>query len=218
MSNLQRLETLHPDVISDFLETGKSSAMPVELQRFILQLQWVVEIRENGHERNINRAAAKLRNRILVEQKIKLSIPACKVRISQALTYFHVDLNVPQKVWDLDTANKLEDLAKLAIKDNDWRTARQLYLDSNEYKRRASQTLSDEDFEPHVFLMDPKITGEDLGFEEGNLKEIATKCNDGFYVKLITQLPTDKENKKQLANDAEVDITDAEWEEVKDAK
>ena len=128
------------------------------------------------------------------------------------MNYFSVDLNVPQKVWDLDTADKLEDLKKLAIKNNDFKTAHRIEKDINEYRRRASQVLSDEDFQPHVFLMDPKITGADLGYEEKNLKEIAAKHNDGFYVELITKLPIEKDEKKQLFNDADID--DVEFEEV----
>lgn len=211
-SQLQRLETLHPDIITDFLESGKSLGIPPDLQKFIQQLQWAIEIRELDHERNITRAARKLRSRIMAVHKINMSLPACKNRIADALSYFSVDLNVPQKVWDLDTADKLEDLAKLATKDNDWRTAHKLYMDANELRRRAAQTLSDDDFEPHIFLMDPKITGADLGFEEGNLKEIAAKANDGFYVQLITQLPIDKKDKQALMRDAEVQ--DIEFEEI----
>lgn len=205
MTMLARLGTLHPDIVTDFLDEGKTTAFPVELQHYILQLQWAMEIRELEHERNITRAARMLRIRVMASQKIRLSLPACKNRIAEALDYFSVDLNVPQKVWDLDTADKLEDLAKLAIKDNDFKTAHRLYKDANEYRRRASTVLSDEDFKPHVFLMDPKITGEDLGFEDKNLKEIATKCNDGFYVKLITQLPVEKEEKSKLFKDADIE-------------
>ena len=209
---LARVEALHPDIITDFLDRGTSEGIPLELQRFIQQLQWAVEIREVEHERNITRAAQKLRTRIMAVQKVRLSIAACKIRISEALNYFSVDLNVPQKIWDLDTADKLEDLAKVSIKAHDFKTAHRLYKDANEYRRRASTVLSDEDFEPHVFLMDPKITGADLGFEEENLKEIAAKCNDGFYVKLITDLPIEKDQKKQLFKDA--DVQDVDFEEV----
>lgn len=213
---LARLGTLHPDIVTDFLDSGKSLAIPPELQKFIEQLQWAIEIREVDHERNITRAARMLRTRIIATHKIKMSLPACKLRIAEALNYFSVDLNVPQKVWDLDTADKLEDLAKLAIKDNDFRTAQSIYKDANEYRRRASQVLSDEDFEPHIFLMDPKITGADLGFEDGNLKEIAAKYNDGFYIKLITQLPIDKKEMKGLFKDADMNIEDVDFEEVGD--
>ncbi|WP_372648254.1 hypothetical protein [Draconibacterium sp.] len=209
---LSRVEQLHPDIITDFLDTGRSEGIPRELQLYIQQLQWCIEIREVEHERSINRAAQKLRTRIMAVQKIRLSIPACKKRISEALSYFSVDLNVPQKVWDLDSADKLIDLQKLAVKAGDFKLARQLELDANKLRKQAAAVLSDEDFEPHVFLMDPKITGADLGFEEENLKEIAAKCNDGFYVKLITDLPIEKDEKKKLFSDA--DVQDVDFEEV----
>ena len=111
-TKLQRLGDLHPDIVTDFLESHKSAGISEDLQNFIMQLQWAIEIREVDHERSITRAAAKLRQRVWVVQKIRMSIPNCKVRIAEAMNYFSVDLNVPQKVWDLDTADKLEDYAK----------------------------------------------------------------------------------------------------------
>ena len=51
MNNLARIETLHPDIVTSFLETGQSSAIPQELQQYISHLSWSVEIWE--YERNV---------------------------------------------------------------------------------------------------------------------------------------------------------------------
>ncbi len=208
MKYLQTIETLHPDIIRDFLQTGNSSAIPVEVQHFIFQMQWAAEIWE--HERNITRAARKLAERTFAIQKEVISLQTAKSRIYAAITYFDIDSNVPQQVWDRDTANKMEDLAKLAIKLDKVDTAKQCLIEANDLRRRANDT-EQTNGRPIVFLMSPDVDIESLGFKKKNLKEIARKASDGFYVKLITSLDVDKEEKKRLMRDAEVQ--DVEFEE-----
>ena len=52
--------------------------------------------------------------------------------------------------------------------------------------------------------MDPKIQPEDLGYEKKSIKEIAAKHNEGFYIKLINELPVEKSDKKRLLRDADI--------------
>lgn len=208
MKYLKAIETLHPDIIRDFLQTGKSSAIPVEVQHFVYQLQWAAEIWE--HERNISRAARKLAERAFAIQQEVISPQTAKSRIYAAITYFDIDSNVPQQVWDRDTANKMEDLAKLAIKLDKVDTAKQCLIEANELRRRANDT-EQTNGRPIIFLMSPDMKIESLGFNRKNLKEIARKASDGFYIKLITSLDIDKNEKKRLMRDAEVQ--DVEFEE-----
>ncbi len=210
MNYLTRIETLHPDILDDFMITGRSEAIPEELQIYIKQIQWSAEIWES--ERNITRAAKKLRQRIFSAQMIPIALNTCKSRIQDAMLYFNIDLNVPQKIWDLDTANKLEDLAKITIAEGNYKEARLNYLKSNELRRRAASAISSDDLKAPVFLFSTELTAEDLGFEKKNLKEIATKHNEGFYIKMISSLPIEKGEKRSLLNDA--DIEDADYEEI----
>ena len=66
MKYLEIIEKLHPDIIHHFLSTGECQGIPVEVQRFLKQMQWAAEIYE--YERNITRAAGMLRNRIKAQQ------------------------------------------------------------------------------------------------------------------------------------------------------
>lgn len=202
MTQLETLSKLHPDVINDFLLTGKSAAMLPELQRFVMQMQWAVETWE--FERNITRASAKLQRRIIAEQRISISQRACKERLYQALDYFNVDVNVKPKVWDLDTANKLEDLALVNIKLKNTREARICMLAANDLRKQAASAINAEDLQPPMFLISPDLKAEDLGFQDKNKKEIARKANEGFYIKLINDLPIEKEQKKRLLTDADI--------------
>ena len=59
-----------------------------------------------------------------------------------------------------------------------------------------------------MFLISPNLTPEELGFQKKSIKEIARKNNEGFYINLIDSLPIEKEDKKRLLRDA--DIQEAE--------
>ena len=54
-------------------------------------------------------------------------------------------------------------------------------------------------------MISDKLTLEDLDIEKKNLKEIARKDSDGYYIKLNTQLPIEKEDKQRLLKDANVE-------------
>lgn len=209
-TQIEKLSSLHPDIVSDFLDTGESLAIPVEMQLFIMQMQWAMEVWEN--ERNMNRAAKLLKERVMFLQKIRISISTAKKRIGDALQYFDVDEQVAQHVWDRDTANKLEDLAKLAVATNNIREARNCYIEANELKKRANEEAEARDQKGPVFIITNTLTHDDMGFEKENLKKIAAKYNEGFYLNLINNLPVDKEDKKRLRKDA--DIQDVKFEEI----
>lgn len=209
MNYLETLDKLHPDIVHHFLQTGESKGIPDEVQLFIKQIQYAAEIYEC--ERNISRAAKKLRIRILAEQKIDVPVRTCKSRIYAALNYFNIDNNVAVKVWENDFADKYQDLAKLAISNDDLRTAKACYDAARDCRIAASEAAARESDWAPVFIITPDISVLDMGFENKSLKEIAKKHNEGFYVKLISALPIDKVEKKRLFSDA--DIEDAQFEE-----
>lgn len=211
MTKLEKLEAYAPEIINQFLDTGKSLAIEDEMQKFIEQLQWAAEIKH--YHGSISQAAKKLAERVRAVQNIKMSVRLARERIADAINYFHVDLPIAQKVWDMQTADKLEDLAKLMIADDKLDSAGKYLLKANELRKRANEAISNEDLKAPVFLISDTISHEDLGFEKENLKEIAQKDNDGFYLKLINSLEgADPEDKKRLLKDAE--IHDVDFEEI----
>lgn len=202
MSNLARLDTLHPDIINDFIEKGESEGIPVELQQFIHQISWASEI--HHYERNITRAARKLKHRVLTTQGLRLTDRTCRQRINDALNFFSVDSNVSSAVWDMQTADRLQDYAKLAALKHDAKAAGHLEERANFYRQRASAESQNTGTKTINFLISKDIKAADLGFTDKNLKEIAKKANDGYYIKLINGLPIEKEQKKALFTDAEI--------------
>lgn len=203
MNYLDRIEALHPDLIEHYLETGSSQAIPEDLQLLIRQLSWAVEIWET--ERNITRAAKQLKMRVFVKQGITLGLMTCKQRINDSKVYFNVNFTVSNKYWLLDAADKFEDLVKLAVASDKLTEAGRFHEKATEYRIKANAELSLADMQPPMFLISDKMTLEELGFEKKNLKEIARKHNEGFYVSLITQLPIDKQDKRKLLYDAGIE-------------
>lgn len=211
MNNLQRIEEIHPDLISQFLATGECDSIPKDIQLFLQQLSWAMEIFE--HERNITRAARKLQHRINAEQHIKIELRTCQARIYEAINYFAVDNNVPIKVWENQYANQFENLAKLCAVAGDYKTQGKCYERALECRRRAAE-ISEADRDLGViFLISPELTPEEMGFSKKSLKEIAAKHNKGFYVTLIDSLPIENIEKKRLLRDSDIEY--AEFEEIK---
>lgn len=210
--NLARLETLDPEIVYDFLETGESSAIPKALQNYIYQIQWAAEI-WNG-ERNLRRAAQKLRTRIKSMQKVPISLQMCLSRIHDSLNYFSVDNNVAQEIWDRDTADKLEDLAYIALESKQLSVAKQCLVKANELRAKANSAMDPDKLKPPVFLLTERLSAEDLGFKDEKLLSITRKANEGVYAKMIGDLPVEESEKKRLLSDA--GIQDVDFEEVED--
>ncbi len=203
MNYLARIETLHPDIIEHFIDTGVSLAIPEDLQMIIKQLSWSAEIWET--ERNITRAAKLLKRRIKASQGITLGLMACKQRVNDSKLYFNVDCTVSNKYWLLDAADKFEDLIKLAIAQDKLTEAGRFHEKATEYRLKANAELSLADLQGVTFLISDKMTLDEMGFEKKNLKEIARKHSDGFYIELITKLPVDKSDKRRLMYDAGIE-------------
>jgi len=170
------------------------------------QLQFSAEIYE--YERNINRAAKQLRLRILTVQGVDVPIRTCKSRIYAALNYFNIDNNVAIRVWKNDFADRYEDLAKMCIAANDYKSAGKWTQEAERCRTEASEASVRESESAPIFLITPEITAKQMGFTKKSLKKIATKHHEGFYYNLIDSLPIDKNEKKRLLSDA--DIQDVE--------
>jgi len=211
MNNLQRIEEIHPDLISQFLATGECDSIPRDIKLFLQQLSWAMEIFE--HERNITRAARKLQHRINAEQHVKIELRTCQARIYEAINYFAVDNNVPIKVWENQYANQFENLAKLCAVAGDYKTQGKCYERALECRRRAAEIAEADRDLGVIFLISPELTPEEMGFSKKSLKEIAAKHNKGFYITLIDSLPIENIEKKRLLRESDIEY--AEFEEIK---
>lgn len=197
---VQRLDELHPDLIAAFLATGQCDAIPMELRLFIQQLQWAMEIFD--HERSIRRCASKLRQRVAAVQQVSMEQRTAIARVYEALNFFHVDQNVPIKVWESLYADQFEKIAQMAALKGDLKTQSKATERALECRRRAAD-IGDTDRSLGIRMyFDSKLTPELLGLENQNLRKIAQKDSQGVYLQMIDQLPIEREEKNRLLLDA----------------
>lgn len=199
-SQLQIIQEINPDLLAQYFATGECPLIPEDIRLFLQQLQWAAEIYETNH--NTQSAAAELRNRIAAEQHVKIEQRTCVARIYEAINYFSINNNVSQRTWEETYANRFETLAKQALEADDFKTALKCTEASLECRRRSSDISEHASGQAIVFLISPEVTPELLGFERKSMKDIATKCNNGFYLNLIDSLPIESEDRARLLKDA----------------
>lgn len=207
MNYLEKIGSVHPDVIDEFIRTGKSQVLPSDLQYIINQMVFSLQIYRT--ERNIARAARQLQVRTKAEQGVDININTAKSRIYAALNYFDVDCNVDQSVWLRDYANKFEDLSKVALAQGKTESAGKFMEKALDCRLRA--TASDKQASLGVvYILSDDISPEYLGFSSRSKKEIARKANDGVYLKIIDSLDIPSDEKRRLKSDADVEDVDFE--------
>lgn len=202
MTQIEKIQELHPDLIASFLATGDGGAIPEELRLFLQQLQWAIEIFET--ERSITRCATALRQRVAAEQKVRIEQRTAVSRIYEALNFFHVDQSVNIKVWESVYADQFEKIAKLAAVKGDLKTQSKATERALECRRRAAEIADSDRSLGITQLISADITPGLLGFEAQDLKMIARKNREGAYV-IIQSLPIESAEKKRLLTEAKIE-------------
>lgn len=194
---LEKLNQFAPEIIRDFRKTHKSSALPAEMQQFIIEIETVLEIREDIKTDNISRIAKELNKRFP-----QMHFDTARSRVYNSINFFHVNSNVSNKAWDSLYADKYEDLAKVSLAKGNEITAKLCYDKAYELRTRSESGFTSEDFKKPIFIITNRLVAEEIGFGKKNLKEIARKAQDGQYISLIKGLEISKEDKETLLNDA----------------
>ncbi|SFO62168.1 hypothetical protein [Prevotella sp. tf2-5] len=202
MTQIEKIQELHPDLIASFLATGKGEAIPADLRLFLQQLQWAAETFET--ERSVSRCAAKLRQRIAAEQHVSIEQRTAVARVYEALNFFHVDQSVGIKVWESVYADQFEKIAMLAAVKGDLKTQSKATERALECRRRAAEIADSDRTLGITQLISPDVTPGLLGFETQDLKTIARKNREGAYV-IIQSLPIESSEKKRLLTDAKIE-------------
>lgn len=145
----------------------------------------------------------------------EISLSTAKNRIYDAINYFHLNSTVKAEAWCNYYADRLEDLAKLAIAANNITEARRLIERSKEYRLEASNLAIDpNEIRPHTILISPEVDPSLLGLEEFNLGRLWSETR-----KFIDDLPIDKRDKRTALNDAALVLNrteDVDYEEMDD--
>jgi hypothetical protein len=194
---LAQLELLPVAIINAFRTTGKSSAMNAELKQYVKELDAVLQIKESERFDNIARIARKLQIRYP-----HLVYTVARERVYDAFNFFHVNDSVSTDAWDAIYADKMEDLAAMCLAKGNEKTAKEALALAHDYRTKAKSRIKPEDMTGNTYIISIDIKPEDLGFETGNLKEIARRKRDGYYLNMINSLNTSGSEKKRLMQDA----------------
>ncbi len=204
MTYLEQVESLPAEIIQDFRKTGKSQAIPAEVQLYILQVDAVLQIKETERFDNITRIA-----RELMKRYPGLMLDVAKRRVHDAYSIFHVNDPISSEIWDEVYAEKMEDLGKLCIAKGKEEIAYKAFDKAHEYRTKIGIRIRPEDLKAPIFIVSMNIKPADLGYDSANLREIAQKDQAGHYIKLINGLSSiDQADKERLLKDA--GIEDAE--------
>ena len=206
--SLKELDKLPVQIIQDFRKTGKSAAIPQYLQDYILQLDRVAEIRNVEKEHNNLACAKRLR-----ETFPQLSLSVARSRVDDAINYFHLNSTVKAEAWDNYYADRMEDLAKYAIKSDNLTEARRCIEKAREYRMEAANnSINPDDFRPIIQLVSPEVSAKRLGFKKEFDLKVLWKDTEEF----VNSLPVDARDKKRALSDAAeaLGIEDTDYEDV----
>jgi len=191
------LEKLPVEIIQDFRRTRQSQAIAPNVQEYILQLDQAANIL-NGQKgvapvTNIRRAAIGLQ-----ELYPNISYNTCRTRIEDAINYFNVNNAVKEDAWNNFYADRMEDIAQLAIAKDDLRQATSCFERARDYRLQASRSaISTADLKPKPFLVSPDVDAKRLGIPEFNLKKLWPETT-----KYVNKLPITSDQKERIKREA----------------
>jgi hypothetical protein len=213
--NLQeQFETLHPDIIRDFLATGESQAISLELQHYIQVLDKIPEVQRQYP--SVTKCAREL---VRIYPQFNLTFHTARQIIYDAINYFHLNSTVKNEAWNNYYADRAEELHNICVKMGDMKTAGAYLQMAHEWRHNPNENLIDSDkIKPSIQVLSPEVTWEMLTGkkETPSLKTIAGERLNMFKKaeKEIDSYPINKEQKEQLKNEAarSLNINDAEIE------
>lgn len=197
MPALLEINDFSIDEIQKFRKTGKSLVISDRLKKYILHLDKSIEI--FNYEGNISRAAV-----LLIDEfpEDNLTFRTAQNRIYDAINYFHLNNTVKNEAWNNYYADKLENLAKLALGSWNITEARRCYEKARTFRTDKDENLIDPDeLNARDFIINPDINLDRLGLPNVNLKTLWTETVD-----FIEILDIDKKDKERLMSDAQLAI------------
>lgn len=206
MSNLAKIEKLPIEIIEHFRKTGDASGMSDDIKKYIIQLDRAIEIVK--YEGNITQAAKQLKSEYPTEL---FSIETAKRRIYSAINYFHLNNTVKNEAWNNYYADKMENLAKLAIVMNNITEARRCFEKAKAFRTDKDENVIDPDkLKLKDFLISPDVDPERLGLTEVSLKNLWVNAEE-----FINKLDLDPKEKERLLKEA-AEATNADHEQIED--
>lgn len=195
---LQLLQSYKADDIQLFIETRHSDLIPANMQTYILQMDAVARITRTNRL-SVRETVEKLRL-----QWPELSFSAARAIYYDALDYFYMDDSVSARSWDLVYAEKLEDMALLAMKANKLEVAFKCTAKAHELRTKQRESM-DYDWHAPTYMININVKPEDLGYASQKLADIAKRNEDRKYKEMIMSLEVTDSEKQRLLREAGVE-------------
>lgn len=195
---LDKLDKVPLDEIAEYRRTGNSQIIPIELQKYITQLDRAVELfRVNG---NISTVAKTIMAEFAND---KLSFNTARNRVYDAINMFYLNNTVKNLAWDMYYADKFEDLARVALAADNITEARRCFEKARELKTKHDESAYDpEKLRPAIILVGPDYNNERLGIGKYNKKELWPELQQ-----LIKNVPDiGEEDKTRLLNETALEL------------
>ena len=201
-----RLETLRKYDVADiqqFRETRQSAVITPSMQHYILQLDAVAQMQR------YNKLSVRGTIEQLCIQFPELSIGKARGIYYDALDYFYMDDSASAHAWDMAYADKLEDLATVAIAANKLETAYKCIAHAHKLRTTTREAL-DFKWKAPTFIINTSVKPEDLGYKNQKLADIARRAEDKKFLDMINSLDVPEKEKERLLSEAGIKTVNAE--------
>lgn len=195
---LTLLQIYKADDIQYFIQNRHSDIIPANMQNYILQMDAVARITRT------NRLSVRDTIEQLRKQWPELSFAQGRTIYYDALDYFYMDDSVSARSWDLVYAEKLEDMALLALKANKLDVAFKCTTKAHELRTKQRESM-DYDWHAPTYMININVKPEDLGYTSQKLADIAKRNEDRKYREMIMSLEVTEAEKQRLLREAGVD-------------
>lgn len=189
--------------IQSFLKTRRSAIIPQTLQTYILQLDTVARIIHNNRI-SVRAAIIQLRR-----EWPDLTVAQARGIYYDGLMYFYHDDQASASMWDQVYADKLDDIALLALKSGKEATA----LRATEIAHKLRTTVREAQeyqWKGPTYLININVKPEDLGYPTQKLADIARRAEDRKFAEMIGSLETTEAEKARLLADAGIKTVEYE--------
>lgn len=195
--------------IQSFLQNRKSATIPQPLQTYILQLDTVARIIHNNRI-SVRAAIIQLRR-----EWPDLTVAQARGIYYDGLMYFYHDDQASASMWDQVYADKLDDIALLALKSGKEATALRATEIAHKLRTTVREALEYQ-WKGPTYLININVKPEDLGYQTQKLADIARRAEDRKFAEMIGSLETTEAEKARLLADAGIKTVEYETVEVEE--
>jgi hypothetical protein len=216
MTVSERLNKLHPDIIKNYLDTGKSEGIPQEVKKYIDLLDRVPDLyRRYSSPTKTARELQKLYPDDFRNYQTARSL------VYAAINHFHLNNTVKNEAWDNLYADQLDELSRICVKKRDFGEAKRCLIEAHRIRTSRSDDIIDPDIlKPITEVLSPEVPAEFFGIEdEYDLKTLWVKKKETYDAadKFVTKLKgVNDHQKKDIMKEVGLNLNISEAQIIED--